>query len=120
MYLKSPYPNPPAFPEVNAHHIFFKRPEQVEWPDYVVHVDVETDEQVMYREFTARIQDLATGLGAPLHQGGMGLRAEDGEIVGILAENSSVSVENAVTLVFELIPFFICRNISRSCIHAYS
>jgi acyl-CoA synthetase (AMP-forming)/AMP-acid ligase II len=32
------------------------------------------------------------------------LRAEDGEIVGILAENSSVSVENAVTLVFELIP----------------
>ena len=125
MYLKSPYPDPPALPDVNAHHIYFKRPQQAEWPDYVVHVDVETDERVMYRDFTARIQDLATGLGAPLHQGGMGLQAEDGEIVGILAENSSVSVYCKVLshLVFELIPgagSFLCRNTSRLCIHAYS
>ena len=91
MYLKSPYPDPPALPEANAHHIFFKRPDQAEWLDYIVHIDVETEEQISYREFTARIQDLATGLGAPLHQGGMGLRAESGEIVGIIAENSSVS-----------------------------
>ena len=90
MYLKSPFPNPPTLPEANAHNIFFKRKEQSEWPDFIVHIDAETEEQVMYREFTARIQDLATGLGAPIHQGGMGLRAESGEIVGILAENSSV------------------------------
>ena len=90
MYLKSPFPDPPALPEANAYHLFFTRPDQAEWPDYVVHVDVETDEQIMYREFTARIQNLATGLGAPLRQGGMGLRAEDGDIVGIIAENSSV------------------------------
>lgn len=92
MYLKSPFPEPPPLPEANVHHIFFKRPDQDEWPDYTVHIDVETDERIMYSEFTSRIQDLATGLGAPLHQGGMGLRAEDGEIVGIIAENSSVSV----------------------------
>lgn len=90
MYLKSPFPNPPTLPEANVHNIFFKRKEQSEWPDFIVHIDAETEEQVMYREFTARIQDLATGLGAPIHQGGMGLRAESGEIVGILAENSSV------------------------------
>jgi acyl-CoA synthetase (AMP-forming)/AMP-acid ligase II len=92
MYLKSPFPDPPALPEVNAHHIFFNRSDQPEWPDYVIHVDVETEERIMYREFTARIQHLATGLGAPLHQGGMDLRAQDGEIVGIIAENSSVSI----------------------------
>ena len=92
MYLKSPYPEPPALPEANAHHIFFNRPDQADWPDHVAHVDAETDERVMYREFTARIQDLATGLGAPLHQGGMGLRPENGDMVGIVAENSSVSV----------------------------
>lgn len=92
MYLKSPYPDLPVLPEVNAHHIFFKRPDQAGWPDYVVHVDVETEERIMYRDFTARVQDLATGLGAPLLQGGMGLRAEDGEIIGIIAENSSVGV----------------------------
>lgn len=100
MHLKSPYPLPPALPNANAHHIFFKRPDQTEWPDYVVHIDVETEEQIMYRDFTARIQHLATGLGAPLHQGGMGLRAESGEIVGIIAENSSVSfffLKNVVT-----------------------
>ena len=90
MYLKSPFPNPPTLPEANVHNIFFKRKEQVEWPDFIVHIDAETEEQVMYREFTTRIQDLATGLGAPIHQGGMGLRAESGEIIGILAENSSV------------------------------
>ena len=90
MYLKSPYPDPPVLPEDNVHHIFFKRPEQAEWPDYLVHVDVQTDERIMFRDFTARIQDLATGLGAPSNLGGMGLRAEDGEMVGIIGENSSV------------------------------
>jgi hypothetical protein len=92
MYLKSAYPDPPVLPEANAHHIFFNRPEQAEWPDYPIHIDVETEERTMYRDFTVRIQDLATGLGAPLHQGGMSLKAEDGEMIGILAENSSVSV----------------------------
>jgi hypothetical protein len=91
MYLKSPFPAPPTLPEANVHHIFFKRPEQTQWPDFIVHIDVETEERITYRGFTAHIQDLATGLGAPLYQGGMGLRAENGEIVGIMAENSSVS-----------------------------
>ena len=93
MYLKSSYPEPPVLPEANVHHIFFNRPEQAEWPDYIVHIDVETEEQIMYRDFTMRIKDLATGLGAPLYQGGMGLQADsDEEIVGIIAENSSVSI----------------------------
>jgi acyl-CoA synthetase (AMP-forming)/AMP-acid ligase II len=91
MYLKSPFPDPPVLPVTNAYNIFFKRPEQAQWPDFIVHIDVETEDRIMYREFTARIQDLATGLGAPPHKGGMGLRAESGEVVGIMGENSSVS-----------------------------
>lgn len=96
MYLKSPFPDPPKLPEANAHNIFFKRPDQSEWSDdFIVHIDGESDEKIGYREFTSRIKDLATGLGAPIQQGGMGLRAAadngGGEIVGIMAENSSVS-----------------------------
>ena len=45
----------------------------------------------MYYDFLERIQDLATGLGASVSQGGLGIRAEDNEMVGIMGENSSVS-----------------------------
>ena len=119
MYLKSPFPDPPTLPEANAHNIFFKRPDQTEWQDFIVHIDVVTDERIMYREFTARIQDLATGLGAPLHQGGMGLRAESGEIVGIMAENSSVSF---VKRCLSSLPVncSLSRNISRLYTHSCS
>ena len=100
MYLKSPFPDPPKLPEANAHNIFFKRPDQSEWSDdFIVHIDGESDEKIGYRQFTSRIKDLATGLGASIQQGGMGLRAADdkggGEIVGIMAENSSVRLSVA-------------------------
>lgn len=39
MYIKSLYPDPPQLPNVNAHYIFFKRPDQAEWPNFTVHVD---------------------------------------------------------------------------------
>ena len=46
----------------------------------------------MYHDFLERIRDLATGLGAPVSQGGLSIRAEDKEMVGIMGENSSVSL----------------------------
>ncbi|KXN90934.1 putative 4-coumarate--CoA ligase 1 [Leucoagaricus sp. SymC.cos] len=87
MYLKSPYPDPPAIPEVNSHYLFFKRPDQAEWPDYTLHIDAKTGRRRKYKEFIKRIEDLATALGAPVSQEGLGLKAEDGEIVGIVSEN---------------------------------
>ena len=48
----------------------------------------------MYDDFLERIRDLATGLGASVDQGGLGIRAEDKEMIGIMGENSSVSVKN--------------------------
>ena len=47
----------------------------------------------MYDDFLERIRDLATGLGASVDQGGLGIRAEDKEMIGIMAENSSVSLK---------------------------
>ncbi|KAF5348471.1 hypothetical protein D9756_009591 [Leucocoprinus leucothites] len=87
MYLKSPYPDPPALPEVNSHYLFFKRPDQAEWPDYTIHIDPSTGQRRRYKEFVKRVEDLATALGAPVSQGGLGLKAEDGEIIGIVSEN---------------------------------
>ena len=92
MHITSPYPDVPPLPNVNAHYFFFKRPAQNDWPNYNVHIDVETGEKVMYHDFLERIRDLATGLGAPVSQGGLGIRAEDKEMVGIMGENSSVSL----------------------------
>jgi acyl-CoA synthetase (AMP-forming)/AMP-acid ligase II len=91
MYLKSQYPDVPPQPNVNAHHFFFHRPDQADWPNFTVHIDVETGEEIMYDDFLERIRDLATGLGASVSQGGLGIRAENKEMIGILGENSSVS-----------------------------
>ena len=46
----------------------------------------------MYYDFLERIRDLATGLGASVSQGGLGIAAEDKERIGIMGENSSVSL----------------------------
>ena len=90
MYLKSPYPDPPAFPEVNIHNIFFNRPDQASWPNFTFHVDAKSGKRVLYREFHSNVRDLATALGSAKSQGGLDLHGETGDIVGIVMENSSV------------------------------
>ena len=92
MHLKSPYPDVPPQPNVNAHDYFFNRPGQDAWANFTVHIDVETGEEVMYVDFLERIRDLATGLDTSVDEGGLGI--EDTEMVGIMGENSSVSLES--------------------------
>jgi hypothetical protein len=46
----------------------------------------------MYDDFLERIRDLATGLGASVDEGGLGI--EDTEMIGIMGENSSVSLKS--------------------------
>ena len=91
MYLKSSYPDVPPQPNVNAHDFFFNKPSQADLPNFTVHIDAETGEKILYYDFLERIRDLATGLGTSVDQGGLGIRAEDKEMIGILGENSSVS-----------------------------
>jgi len=103
MYVKSPYPDPPAMPTVNVHHFFFKRPDQAEWPDYTLHIDGVSGKCVMFREWARDMEDLSTALAGPMSEGCMRLKgwgegdsnAEDvvpggKEIIGIMTENSSV------------------------------
>ena len=46
----------------------------------------------MYHDYLELIRDLATGFGASVDQGGLGIRAEDKEMIGIMGDNSSVSL----------------------------
>jgi hypothetical protein len=90
MYHKSLFPDPPKVPESNVHHLFFDRPDQKEWPDYTVFVDAATGQRRSFREFVERVRDGATALGTDVAQGGLGLRPENGEVVGILSQNCLV------------------------------
>ncbi|KAG6883329.1 hypothetical protein C0993_006807 [Termitomyces sp. T159_Od127] len=87
--MRSMFPDVPAMPEMNAHDIFFNRPDQAQWPDHTLHIDAKTGKKRTFREFKERVRLGATALGAPVSAGGLGLRAEDGEIIGIMSHNSS-------------------------------
>ncbi|KAG2123810.1 hypothetical protein DEU56DRAFT_759917 [Suillus clintonianus] len=87
MYYKSLFPDLPKVPESNIHHLIFNRPDQQEWPDYTLFVNVATGQRRSFREFVERVRDGATALGADVVQGGLGLRPENGDVVGILSEN---------------------------------
>jgi hypothetical protein len=90
MYLKSMYPDVPNMPPQNFHHHMFDRPDQNEWTNHTLHIDAVTGKKRTYREFYERVMDGATALGGPVSEQGLALKGEDGEIVGILGENSMV------------------------------
>ena len=103
MYLKSPYPDPPPLPPVNAHHVLFNRPDQAEWPDYTLHIDALSGKRVMFHEWVKDMEDLSTAIAGPTSEGCLGLQGwNEGEgaevvvpggkeVIGIMSENSSVS-----------------------------
>jgi hypothetical protein len=92
MPIKSLYREPPPSRDINIHHLLFNRPDQKKWPkDFTLHIDAASGHKRTYREFLNRVYDGATALGVPIPDGGLGLRTEDGEMVGILSENSMVS-----------------------------
>ena len=72
-----------AFP--NAHHLVLNRPEQVEWEDYILHVDALTGKTRKWREFKDRVKRGATAFRNPNL-----FPYEENEIVGILSENCIV------------------------------
>ncbi|KAG1732676.1 uncharacterized protein EDB91DRAFT_1084706 [Suillus paluster] len=105
MYYKSLYPDLPKVPESNAHHLLFNRPDQKEWPDYTLFINVATGQQRSFREFIERVRDGATALGADVAHGGLGLRPENGELVGILSENCPDYVALMHSLLVITVPF---------------
>lgn len=87
MVIKSLYPDIPAIPPTNVHNVLFRRPEQKAWTNHTLHIDATTGKKRSYREFYERVIDGATALGSPVSEKGLGLKGEDGELVGIMAEN---------------------------------
>ncbi|KAG1758291.1 hypothetical protein EDD22DRAFT_850150 [Suillus occidentalis] len=112
MYYKSLFPDLPKVPESNVHHLLFNRPDQREWPDYTLFVNVATGQRRSFREFIERVRDGATALGADVTQGGLGLRPENGDIVGILSENCTDYIALVHSLLAITVPFALLSSYS--------
>ncbi|KAG1854468.1 hypothetical protein DFJ58DRAFT_683981 [Suillus subalutaceus] len=112
MYHKSLFPDLPKVPESNVHHLLFNRPDQREWPDYTLFVNVATGQRRSFREFVERVRDGATALGADVSQGGLGLRPENGDLVGILSENCPDYVALLHSLLVITVPFALFSSYS--------
>ncbi|PFH48612.1 hypothetical protein AMATHDRAFT_49386 [Amanita thiersii Skay4041] len=92
MYLKSMFPDMPPMPPGNAHNLCLRRPEQESWPNFTVHIDPKTGNSMSFRGLLQRIEYAATALGTSVDKGGLGLSAENNDIIGIMGENSLVNV----------------------------
>ena len=91
MYLKSLFPVPPPVHDVNIHHVFFNRPDQSQWPEVIIHIDIDTGRKRTFKELKERVNDAYAAFGSPLQDGGMGFGGEGTtEMIGILSENCSV------------------------------
>ncbi|KAG0708433.1 hypothetical protein DFH29DRAFT_870962 [Suillus ampliporus] len=112
MHYKSLFPDLPKVPESNVHHLLFNRPDQKKWPDYTLFVNVATGQRHSFREFVERVRDGATALGADVAQGGLGLRPENGEIVGILSENCPDYIALIHSLLVITVPFALFSSYS--------
>ncbi|KAI0309887.1 acetyl-CoA synthetase-like protein [Amylostereum chailletii] len=82
MIFKSPYAPLPDLPNVNYYDAIFGRPEVAQWPDYTVYIDGITGEKWGFKKYRQRIDDAAAALAGPL-----GIKKENGEVVGVLSEN---------------------------------
>ena len=89
MVFQSLLPPVPDASFPNAHHLLLNRPEQAEWEDYDLQVDALTGKTRRWFEFKDRVKRAATAFGDP------GLFPHKrGELVGIISENSIVSLVN--------------------------
>ncbi|KAG2066899.1 acetyl-CoA synthetase-like protein [Suillus decipiens] len=114
MYYKSLFPNLPKVPGSNIHNFLFDRPDQEDWPDYTLFVNVTTGQRHSFREFLECVRDGATALGADATQGGLGLRPENGDIVGILSENCPAYIALMHSLLVITVPFALFPSYSTS------
>lgn len=90
MYHKSIYPPLPQLPPQNVHNVLFNRPDQADWPDYPLHVNALTGATRSFRQFLETVRDGATAMASDVNLGGLGIRPENDELVGVLTENSMV------------------------------
>ncbi|KAG1818632.1 uncharacterized protein BJ212DRAFT_1346462 [Suillus subaureus] len=112
MYYRSLFPDLPEVPESNVHNLILNRPDQQEWPDYTLFVNVATGQRRSFKQFVERVRDGATALGADVAQGGLGLRPENGELVGILSDNCPDYIALIHSLLVITVPFVLFSSYS--------
>ena len=118
MPIKSLYPDLPELPEINFHYLLLRRPDQAKWPDFHVHIDAKTGKTRTFRDFVERVEWAATALGAPIEKGGLGLSAENGDMIGIMSENCMVSESRSFPPSISLSQPTLLRTISLSHMRA--
>ena len=89
MHYTSPYPPLPPVPEQNVHDFIFGSAALNEPEDKLLFIDPLAGKSWRKSEFVQRVYDCATALRTPVSEGGLGF-AEEGEMVGIMSENSFV------------------------------
>ncbi|KXN90930.1 putative 4-coumarate--CoA ligase 1 [Leucoagaricus sp. SymC.cos] len=108
MHLKSLYPDPPPNPPLlNTCLALINRPDQAEWPEFVVHIEHHTGKSFTFTQLCKRINDLATALSLPSSEGGLGLEHGSKERVGIMSDNSSDYLTIAVACLKIAVPFVL-------------
>lgn len=105
-HVKSLYPEPSPVPDhLNAYETVFRRSEQDNWPDFNIHLEEPSGKTRTFVELRKRINDLATALGTPTEHGGLGLQVGDGEMIGIMSDNSSDYIVLILALLKIAAPF---------------
>lgn len=90
VYLKSPYPQIPPIPDRNVHETLMQPPNGVHPAEFTLHVDAVTGKKRTYTEFKRAVELGSTALGAPVADGGLGLSAEAGHMIGLYSPNCMV------------------------------
>ncbi|KAI0304262.1 hypothetical protein B0F90DRAFT_1228622 [Multifurca ochricompacta] len=86
-HLKSFHSLTPVGPTVNYYDFLLGRPELKSSSDYTLFVDAMTGKKRRFRETLARIEECATALNSAKKDGGLEIKPESKEVVGILSEN---------------------------------
>ncbi|GJE91624.1 acetyl-CoA synthetase-like protein [Phanerochaete sordida] len=107
MHIKSRFPDLPPIPNANVHDLFFQYPPGAQIPDYTVYIDSETGHRRSFSEHYEFVRDAATALGAPTERGGLGLRGDAGDVVGLFSHNC-LSFPAAVHALLAITTPFAC------------
>ncbi|KAF9072347.1 hypothetical protein BDP27DRAFT_1320771 [Rhodocollybia butyracea] len=122
MHIQSFFREPPPAQDLNVHNIFFGRADQAQWPEYTIHIDLETDKKRSFKELTERIKDTLAAFHSPLKNGGMEFGTEGSEeMIGIMSENSSDYMVLVHALLANTTPFALISSYSTrfELLHAF-
>ncbi|KAF9013094.1 hypothetical protein BDQ17DRAFT_1342723 [Cyathus striatus] len=114
MFIKSPFPSPPALPPTNVYNFLYNREDQKEWKDFTALIDSASGKKKLFSELKSDVQELGTALGAPTSQGGLGLNGDGGEIISIMGENSFEYITLIQSLLMITTPFALISSYSTS------